>query len=327
MVTRFLVSVIAALVLAVVALLVAGALFVKGSLDLGDGVLARVVETLLIRPRDALVYISPADQFAGNSDTSRRTAIPCPEQGPSTAVFFTFGQSNAGNVAPTRNIGLPGVSNFNFFDGKCYAAVDPLLGATGDGGSIWTLLGSRLIAEGIFDNVVLVAAALGGSSINRWSNPRDLGERIAWAAREMATQKIVATHVLFIQGEADQRPSPEYSRLRPSEFVKFGPDEGYSMRTGAYIAHFEAVVDILHQSSIGGPIFVAIRTRCGDSEQHVEGPISRAQREIPQILIDAKPGPDLNALPPAAYDGGCHFSDAGVSLAAQGWLNVIRETK
>ena len=63
------------------------------------------------------------------------------------AVFLIIGQSNGANHGETRHSCKEAVFNFNPFDGGCYRASDPLLGATGDLGSPWCLLADALIAR------------------------------------------------------------------------------------------------------------------------------------------------------------------------------------
>src|SRR3954462_14883549 len=51
----------------------------------------------------------------------------CPVQTSKTIVIFTFGQSNAGNSGEERYVGRANV--FNFYNGRCYRAIDPVLGS------------------------------------------------------------------------------------------------------------------------------------------------------------------------------------------------------
>ncbi|MFZ3359312.1 MAG: hypothetical protein WA177_11165, partial [Xanthobacteraceae bacterium] len=60
-----------------------------------------------------------------------------------TAVILGLGQSNIANEGDAGALYEPKgeVCNFNFFDGKCYAAKDPLLGASLDRSNVLTRLG------------------------------------------------------------------------------------------------------------------------------------------------------------------------------------------
>ena len=63
-------------------------------------------------------------------DTSQRTKVPCRADA-GTAVLITLGQSNAANYALKRYTPKHEVLNFDLYDGHCYKAQDPLLGASG----------------------------------------------------------------------------------------------------------------------------------------------------------------------------------------------------
>ncbi len=300
-------------------------LHIGGFIDLGDGVLSRTIEAGVVRPRDWLMYAEEPDRFEGYQDATGRMAEPCPVPDSRGAVLFAFGQSNAANFGPSRRQGRPGLLNFNMFDGKCYRAADPLLGSSGNGGAIWTALGNRLISDGAFDRVIVVPIAVGGSSINRWADLRDLGARIAFAGAALRDAGLKVTHVLFVQGESDHHAAEAWSRMRPSEFVRLRPDGSrYSMRSEAYKAHFLAVRSHLDRVGIDGPIYVAVKTRCGDVGPDIEGPVSRAQRELAQDHDDIHPGPNINAFTDVNYKPDlCHLSDTGIERAADIWAKLL----
>src|SRR4029079_2165594 len=69
-------------------------------------------------------------ELAVYSDTKGREAVSCWSIEPDAAVILAMGQSNAGNYGETRYRPVQPVINFNWADGKCYRAEDPLLGST-----------------------------------------------------------------------------------------------------------------------------------------------------------------------------------------------------
>jgi hypothetical protein len=300
-------------------------LHIAGYITLDDGFLSRTVETVIVRPKDRLIYTEEPDRFAGYQDTAGRMAEPCPGPGAGTAVLFAFGQSNASNIGAGRRKGQPGLINFNIFDGKCYRATDPLLGSSGTGGAVWTALGNRLILEGALDSVIVVPIAIGGSSINRWADPRDLGARIAFAGAALQDAGIKVTHVLVIHGEADHHAAAAWSRLRPSEFRRLRPNGSrYSMRSKAYAAHFLTVRNHLKSLGINGPVYVAVKTRCGDTGPDIEGPVSKAQRDLALNYDGIHPGPNINAFADINYRSDlCHLSDAGIEKTAKIWAKIL----
>ena len=109
------------------------------------------------------VYLRGVD----TSDPGIRRPVP-ETAAADAAVFLITGQSNAVNHGERGFAAQRDVFNINLFDGELYLAADPLLGATGDGGSPWCLLGDRLIAAGFAPWVCLCPIAVGGASVAEW---------------------------------------------------------------------------------------------------------------------------------------------------------------
>ena len=72
-----------------------------------------------------------------------------------TAVILGVGQSNISNEGDPSALYEPlgEVYNFNFFDGKCYAAKDPLLGASINRSNVLTRVGDLLVERGKYRRV------------------------------------------------------------------------------------------------------------------------------------------------------------------------------
>ncbi len=294
-------------------------------IELGEGVLASTVEALVIRPLDRIRQPSGASLItSGNNDTRGRKVVPCGQSQGSTAVVVTFGQSNAANISPKRRQGVPGLINFNFLDGKCYAAADPLLGASGEGGALWTVLGNTLIARGVFKRVILVPLAIGGTSVNRWSDRNDLGRRLDRLATSLRSAALSPTHILWQHGAADHLAAPDYARLRPSEFTRSLETDRvkpYTMREDAYREHFRSIVAHLRELGLQASVFVSVSTVCGDDGS---GPVANAQAALPKAVSGVRTGPNINAFSLSDYhQDRCHLSDQGVVRAGQAWAEVL----
>ncbi len=118
----------------------------------------------------------------------------------STAIIFTFGQSNAANYGQ----GFYTCHNpvFNYFQGKVYKAREPLLGASGPGCSVWTRLADMLIDNGLYNKVILIPIGIDGSPIECWVNGvcnKYLSETLS----QIEKDSIRVTHVIWHQGESD----------------------------------------------------------------------------------------------------------------------------
>jgi hypothetical protein len=294
-------------------------------IELGEGILALTVEAVVVRPLDSIRQPSGSPLVtAGYNDLQGRTVVPCRQDQGRTAVIFTFGQSNAANTSPTRRRGAPGLVNFNFLDGKCYAAFDPLLGAGGTGGAVWTVLGNALIARGVFEQVILAPIAVGGTSVNRWSDRNGVGLRLDRLAASLRSAGLSPTHILWQQGAADHLAATDYARLRPSEFslsAESGRPTPYTMRADAYIEHFGAIMAHIRELGLLAPVFVAVSTVCRDDGS---GPVADAQIALPTAIAGVSAGPNINAFPLADYrEDLCHLSDHGVVRAGQAWAEVL----
>jgi len=115
------------------------------------------------------------DQFGRLLSYPGKIEIACPSQDQMTAVLLLIGQSNAANYQGQRHrSGDDRVINFSA--GHCYRADSPLLGADGELGETWTLLGTKLIQSGLYRTVILIPAAVGGSAIHRWADGGDLNK-------------------------------------------------------------------------------------------------------------------------------------------------------
>jgi hypothetical protein len=239
------------------------------------------------------------------SETEGRRELACDSIDHDAAVVLVMGQSNAANHGETRYRPRGEVYNFDWVSGRCYRAEDPLLGATGDGGSPWTRLGDALIERGIFRQVVLVTVASGGTSIHAWVGASGPAGRAVAAAQELSRRGLPVTHVLWQQGESDK-----------------------TMDRSSYVRLFIQMTSYLRGNGIDAPIYVAQSTICANRglEQ-----VREAQLELPKLLAgaDVRPGPDLDALDHIRERAPnlCHFSDLGLERAARLWFDVLAEEK
>ncbi len=115
-------------------------------------------------------------------------------------VFITAGQSNAGNHGHTRQAAADD-RVVSYHAGTWAHARDPMPGTTGDGGSIWPILGDMLVRN-LQVPVGFACVAVGGSASSYWLPPATggygrlltiLGELEAGGARA----------ILWHQGESD----------------------------------------------------------------------------------------------------------------------------
>lgn len=236
-----------------------------------------------------------ADYLANFSDAWNRTAkqVACPPVA-GTMVALLVGQSNAANFAQMKTRAGPAVSVF--YEGRCYEASDPVLGATGNRGSIWPRFGDQVVKAGIAQHVLLVPVAVGSTSMESWAPGGVNHPRIGLRVAQLAAQRFKPTHALVTQGEFEAES-------------KGDPD--------AYRDHLTRLISALRQT--GARTYVATVARC-------TGPRNDALRSAQQQARragKALAGPDFDDLGPRI--NGCHFSDTAAAQASSAWFDAIRQ--
>ncbi len=240
-------------------------------------------------------------QPLGYHDTSDRERIDCRQFAKDTTVIFTFGQSNSANHGATRHFPGPRVFNFNMFDGKCYAARDPLLGATESGGSVWSRLGDLLIDSGRHARVLIAPVGVGGTAIKHWAPGGVLHGRVTRTLSALKDHGLTVTHLLWHQGEQDV-------------FDATSRDD--------YIERFGRLLGAIRALGIDAPLYAAIASICHNAGS---GEIRDAQRALPMMFAGVRPGPNTDTLDSYSdrFDG-CHFTDLGMDRHARLWFQALR---
>jgi Carbohydrate esterase, sialic acid-specific acetylesterase len=249
---------------------------------------------------DSGVYLRGVD----SSHIASRSPVPREDIG-EPSVLLIIGQSNGGNHGETRSTAEEAVFNFNPFDGLCYRACDPLLGATGDGGSPWCILGNALITEGFAQSILLCPLSVGGSTVAEWGPGGTYHHRMAYGIARLRQAGFEPSHVLWHQGEADAL---------------------YGTSADDYVKSFRALMGSLCELDIRAPIYLATASYFAVPKGYSanQAIIRRGQ----QSLIDAEkwilPGPDTDLIRDR-FDG-CHMGTAGLREHAQMWHACLRGT-
>lgn len=233
------------------------------------------------------------------SPGDRSPVVPPKSAAGRTMVALVFGQSNAGNGGETR--GTPSRGVFEFYRGQIYDARDPLLGATGDGGSIWLRLGAKAIASGAYDTVILVPFAVGTADVASFAPGGSLHEALLAVVSAARKSGLSFTHLLWEQGEADAIAHTSAS---------------------SYRGKFDAMLAGIRRLGIDAPIYVARTTRCAKVRSSDE--IGDAQGSLVNAAAGVLAGPDLDSLGFGDRYDGCHFSTEGMERAADLWLSAIK---
>ena len=234
------------------------------------------------------------DKFGRLVYSSDHTKINCPKQTERVGVLVAFGQSNSANHAEFRvpNSQLQGV--FNYFNGDCFAAQSPLLGATGSDGEWISLTARKLIDDGVYEKVLVVSTGIGGTSIERWADGNDLNKMMMNVLVDLIEDYHV-TDMIWHQGESDRR---------------------YTHRE-VYVTYFKTLVSNIRNTGIDAPIFISIASICGEAKNwKYPNRVSIAQSSLTEI-DGIEFGVNTDELVPIElrYDN-CHFTKTGQEIAA-----------
>lgn len=240
------------------------------------------------------------------ADSLRKVDLSNLVQDGHTMIALVFGQSNAANNGQVAyRPHEPAV--YNYYKGNLYTARDPLIGATGKGGSVWTRLADLLIDSGLYKKVILVPIAVGGSAIGRWTSG-DCSVRLEQTLRFLDSQHIKLTHIFWHQGETDNllnTPRETYERSLDTILTTI---RKYHQDADMYVS-----IASYHPGAVTKPL-------------GVDSVIRDAQIGFINKHRGVIAGPDTDSLIYAIdrFDS-VHFSDFGMNEFAQKWLKAIKE--
>lgn len=235
------------------------------------------------------------------TDTSKKIEVACPEQDSNTAVLFAFGQSNASNYAE-RLYQNADARIINFYNGHCYIASDPMLGASGTEGSVWIPFAQRILNAGTYNQIIIMTSGIGGTAVERWADGGDLHVRYVDRLNEI-NHAYTVTHYLWHQGEAN----------------------AMNNTTGAqYKDRIENVIDSALASSPNAKFFVSVATRCDDERWYYD--LENGQRAVVNG-VNILSGPDTdNGIPlEMRRPDHCHMSTAAQEVFADLWFAALNQ--
>lgn len=227
--------------------------------------------------------------------------VPCATVAPAGAlVVLALGQSNAANHG-TLDAGSPKIALLSA--AGCTFVTDPLPGATGQGGAVWSRLPAALAARPGLPPVLMSVLAVDATSVADWTRPESpLLARLRQHLDQMVRWGYPPELVLWYQGEADAQlntPALQY-RL------------GLQALAGAL------------QTVAGSPrkILLAHTTVCrSEASAALSGVINQLVASDPRF----GQGPDLDRglRQDQRYDG-CHLSGAGLARSAELWADAVQ---
>lgn len=237
-------------------------------------------------------------------DTTRRTPadLELISSG-KVMVAFAFGQSNSANFGETAY--RPRRGAYNYYRGSLYRAEDPLLGAAGLMGSVWTRLADMMVEAGIYERVVFINTGIGATSAECWSE-KDCSLYLRETLADLKMHNIKLTHILWHQGEQDN-------------FTKTG--------RVTYKKHMTKILSIFREYGQDAPMYVCIASynpMASKKDGYISKSIRQGQMEFINENRGVLLGPDTDSLVSKEYRyDGVHFSTAGLESFAKLWFNAI----
>lgn len=248
-----------------------------------------VLQSVLAMKRSIVPRSGDVDEYERTVRTDR-PPIPCPPQTRETLVVVVAGQSNAASLLSRRHAGAPRV--VSYFRGQCYAAVDPIVGSSGRGGSVWVEMANLLGRD-----VVLIPMAVPATRIEEWNGR--LAPLVEVTLRD-AKQRYAVTHVAWMHGEADAGVT----------------------QPAVYRAELQKLIARTRAVFPGVKFYVSQTTHCF-GVQRDEG-IRAAQKAVVDAARGVLPGPDTDrfiAMEDRSDD--CHLAEAGQAKVAREWARVL----
>lgn len=249
-------------------------------------------------------FLEPAAQWTEQAAMAPPTRLErsCGPVTGRTAIIVVHGQSNAANFGSARYAAREAVDNFDPETGKCFAAVDPLLGTDGIGGSFATRLGDILIQAGRYDRVILMPIAKGGASL-AYLNGEGLGLTTNGIAKLKAAG-LAPTHILFQQGESD----------------------AISTTTAAqYVSLLHQIVKRFRAADFDAPFYLSRSAKCDYKKPTNMEAVRAGQLAAIDEALDVRAGPDTDTIGNEGRSAdGCHMNGAGTLANAGLWAAFIK---
>jgi Carbohydrate esterase, sialic acid-specific acetylesterase len=247
--------------------------------------------------------------------------------GKGTFKLFVWGQSIAANCGHGRYSAHNADKTCVFADGHFYPCSDPIVGADGPGGSVWShfadsILGRRFHNSTV-NQVIIGCCAQGSTSIDDWAPGGSEAPRLLRCLSDYLTNVGQPTHLAYSQGESDL----------------------YTFSTEQWVDRWQTMLASIRKLGCTAKIYTSIETICNlrtandpfdedvireTPDSYIKTEISRqniraAQRMVGMLGPDTRPGPNLDLIDwhLRACGDGCHFGERGLAMAAQAWAAAL----
>lgn len=214
-------------------------------------------------------------------------------------VYLTYGQSNSTNSGEYGYF----VKNevFQYLLGKTFVYEDPSLGGTGIGGSVWGMVGDKLIENEVHDQVVFSNSGWGGKSIGELKDGHEF-EFLITNYNGLIDKYGRVDGILFHQGESNN--SPEGVRNYYNDFSEF--------------------ISNLKERGVEIPVYLSRVSLCGKNSPINENLTDIQNKLIREIdIVREGPNTDLLSLESDRLNDYCHFSLQGNDKFSDMWVELL----
>lgn len=234
-------------------------------------------------------------------------ASPCSWTGlkTDTLVILTLGQSNAacfgqGSYSPDSSV-------VEFYNGAFFMAGEPLKGAAGNGGcSVWTRMADKLISNGYYSTVVIVAIGIGSTTVGNWATG-ECAQHLKVTLRQLKQYNLEIGLVVWHQGESDNLLNTKLIQYENSLDTIRSTIRNYAPHTPIIVCRASYHPDMI-----------------GIKPDGIDQDIREAQNHFILKHEDVYAGPDTDLYNRAIdrHDG-VHFSRIGLERFADELLDAI----
>jgi hypothetical protein len=242
------------------------------------------------------------DDYGRLVDFTSKTTIECPAQNDRTGVLLFIGQSNSANHGANMVKTIYPQKVANYFEGKCYVAQSPLLGASGQNGEYATLIADKLIQNGTYDNVIIVSSGIGGSWITLWAEDGHFNNMLL-SVIDGFSADLNITDVIWHQGESDA---------------------DFFTHTKIYVDMFLSLMKTLSDRGVNAPYYMSIASLCKNPDVTYPNKVTKAQAKLIEDHDNIFLGVNTDELVTGEYRfDGCHFNEKGQEVTAVAISNAI----
>ena len=220
-----------------------------------------------------------------------------------TGIYLTYGQSNSVNSGELGYMVKNDV--YQFILGNTFDYIDPSLGGTDNGGSVWGMVGDKLIKQGFHDKVIFSNSGWGGTNIEQLKK----GEIFNF---------LIFNYTTLIQ---------KYGRV---DGILFHQGEGNNSSMGIknYYNDFSEFISNLKEKGIEVQVYLS-RVSLGGENYPINKNLTDIQNQLITDFNIIKEGPNTDLLSSKSdrLEDYCHFSLEGYDKFSDMWVESLTKNE